>query len=552
MKKMTFSERVLRAYAAVMKKLFPTWCVKHKTLKLKHYSGTWGTTHNYAGELFLPGKEAELKAIEKLKFDAEALNKRYWSMETKIELLEQGNFAMLSRIKTEGELMTVVRTGAIDKIIEAMRYYTPSRKYLLDFIRSMPDHQLFLIIKAVPSAFDSLQAWEVLGVDEKEPYNGKDNWAIARNFVEAKPAWAPKFIKEIAKLETGKLNDEVLLTLEKSVQTAMENKVDISGYVEYLMLYHPVTYAYFVRYYAASNYDAKALAPYVKVLLPKFIRKLSARGILDFVGDDAPSMWSVDKAPLSDDKEAAVWLYLALMQGLSLDVIISNLNMLRKHIYGKAWKFMKDFLISRVKKVSDIEGLLSFFADDEAAKKELHGKLLEAMGDNDPGVLKNFYPFTGWKEEQAEEAVRLMARGKCLPTDLSELSDKLREAAVEELEIQSELNVIRYGSSNEREALMEQPLHPRAEVVLFTSDGSIASNYGTVYVNNFEMDETTFAVIVNVDRDSKNCGLSSQLKKLIVQYAQKWGLTPQNYRDLMQSPYYSGLAPLVKKYVKEQ
>jgi len=554
MRKISFSERVLRAYAAVMKKLFPTWCVKHKTLKLKHYSGTWGTTHNYAGELFLPGKEAELKAIEKLGFDAEALNKRYWSMETKIELLEQGNFAMLSRIKTEDELRTIIRTGKIEKIIEAMGYYTPSRKYLLDFIRSMPDHQLFLIIKAVPSAFDSLQAWEVLGVDEKAPYEGKDNWIIARNFIEAKPSvWLPRFLKELRKIEPSELNHEAMLTVADCVIVAKDSKVDISDSIVYLMTFHAKSYAV-LRYEIAQNYGKKEINPYVKVLLPSLLGKIASKGFMDFFKgytDEVPEEWAKMMKPLSEEREAAVWLYLALKHGCETSVIIDNLATLREKLIGKAWLYLVKQVIANAEGISDIEKLIKFFNNDEKIQEKLRDNLLE-VATSSSEVLKGYFPFDGWKKEQAEEAVRLMARGKTLPDDISSLSEELQSVAMDELEIQSEIEVLRGGSCGDKEALILQRLHPRTEVYLLTCEYEKLVSYGLTYVQNFCMDDSTFKTVVNTNEDSACGKIENSLKKVITLHAEKWGLNQRNYKDLMQSPYYSNMAAFLKKYVQKE
>lgn len=554
MKKMSFSERVLRAYAAVMRKLFPVWCVKHKTLKRKYYHGTWGTTHNYEGELFLPGKDAEIKAIEKLHLEQKDLDARYWSMETKIELLKRENFSMLLRIKTEEEFNAVVETGRVDKIIETMRSYTPPRRCLIDLIRNRADHQE--IIKGVPSAFDSLQAWEVLDVAEKEPYEGKDAWIIARNLIEAKPnIWVPRFFKELKKIQPSELNHEAMITVADCAVVAKDNKVDISDDISYLMTFHVKTYAV-LRSEMAKNYTEKEIAPYVNVLLPNLISKMKSNSFVDFLkgqgcGDEVPEVWAQMLDPLSEDKEAAVWLYLALKNGCGTSIIVNNLVTLRKKVIGKAWQYLVSRIVASASSISDIKKLIEFFNNDEKIQEKLRDNLLE-VATSSSEVLKGYFPFDGWKEEQAEEAVRLMARGKCLPTDLSEVSDKLREAAVEELEIQSEIEVLRGGSCGDKEALILQKLHPRTEVYLLTHEYKTLVSYGLTYVQNFCMDDSTFKTVVNTNEDSACGKFEETMKKVIALHAEKWGLSQRNYKDLMQSPYYNGLAPLVKKYVKEQ
>jgi len=64
------------------------------------------------------------------------------------------------------------------------------------------------------------------------------------------------------------------------------------------------------------------------------------------------------------------------------------------------------------------------------------------------------------------------------------------------------------------------------------------------------MSESAFKVLVSNIRDSQNYGIEERVSKLVRLHAEKWGLSEKNYKDLMQSEYYSKLAAVLKKYCK--
>ena len=198
MYKFNFRERMLRAYAAIMKFLAPTYCVKSLTLNYTH-SEKRGSRKNENATLFLPGVEKELKAIEKLQLGEAALKAREWSYDTRIALLKSGNFALISRINTEKELNFIVDgvSTPTEAVIEAFKVYTPSKKYLLEFLSHPDRNKLFAVIAGAPATFDALTVWEVLNVAENQPYEGKDRWTVVQALVNAKPSWAPKFVEAI-------------------------------------------------------------------------------------------------------------------------------------------------------------------------------------------------------------------------------------------------------------------------------------------------------------------------------------------------------------------
>lgn len=539
-----FCERVLRAYAAIMRTLFPTYCVKFKTLnylKTKH----GGSRKNENATLFLPGVEKELKAIEKLQLGEAALKTRVWSCGTELELLKKGNFALISRVKTEEALNLVVEQGYINPICEAFKVYTPSKNYLLNLIRHWDRAKLFAVIAGVPSAFDSLTAAEILGVDEKRAYKDKELWVVAQELIKAKPEkWTSKFINEVMKIVPSRLNDEAKATLELCVRTAMEKNIDIANSMAYLMVFHPNLYV-MLRIALAKDAGGHKLISYVRVMFPQFISKLG-KNFGAIYAKNGPSTWAQSEMKFFEETEAAVWLYFALRPA-TIDLVIDNLSEIKTRVSEKTFQAVEDDVFTFATGAREVLALMKFYKDDAKKQEELREKLLKAAS---PATLREFYPFNGWNAEQAEKAVRAMAVGKTLPEDLSALSEKLQAAAIEELEIQSEIAVICHGTCGEKETLMQQKLHPRSEAVLVSHYYGTLESYVPQYIQNNRMSESAFKVLVSNIRDSQNYGIEECVPKLVRLHAERWGLSEKNYKDLMQSAHYSKLAAVLKKYCK--
>jgi len=545
MLKFNFRERVLRAYACIMRTLFPTHCVK--SLTLNYIKTKRGSRKNENADMFLPGKDKELRAIKKLQFGMEEIRQRQWSPETEIELLKQSNFALVSRIKNEAALNIVVEHGYISPICEAMNVFTPSKGYLLNLIRHWNKEKLFSVIEGVPSAFDSLKEWDILGVTEKQAYEGKELWAVARALVNAKPEkWAPKFIAEVMKIVPSRLNEHALAALECFVEVAIENRVDISTSTPYLMVIHPDLYVK-LRIALTQEGDPKKFYPYVKLMFPQLVTKLD-NNFGAIYAKEGPSAWARSKKKLTEAQEAAVWLSFAL-RPTTIDLVVDNLSAIKSRVSEKAFQSVEDDVFMFSTGTREILSLMKFYKDDAQKQEELREKLLGAASPHN--ALRQFYPFNGWKEDQAERAVRAMAVGKTLPEDLSALSVELQAAAIQELEIQSEMAAI--GSTclllSDQEKLMEQKLHARSEIFLFQKDYNWHEMKAHYIISN-KMEEESFRALVNF------CGTGYQddenrIRKLIFLHAHNWGLSAQNYKDLMQSPLYADLGARLKSYVQK-
>ena len=188
----------LQLFAAIVRNFFPGWAVRHFTCK-----------GNPNVRLYLPRSvEKQLRLIDKLKFDTDELREREWWTETKVVLLLKGNYSLLPEIRTEQEFEAIVDSADVERVAQAMKYYTPNKAGMLRLLHQYGLEALDLV-KAVPSAFDSLAPWEVLGVGEKEaaPVADDRRWAFAEALVCAKSSWAPKFMLELRKIVPQKLGE---------------------------------------------------------------------------------------------------------------------------------------------------------------------------------------------------------------------------------------------------------------------------------------------------------------------------------------------------------
>ena len=139
----------LQLFAAIVRNFFPRFAVKCFTKKI-----------NSNAELYLPSVQKQLQLIDKLGLSADELRERVWSLDTKIELFRKGEYALLAEIRTEREFETIAASADINRVAQAMKYYTPNKAGMLRLLHQYGLEALDLV-KAVPSAFDSLAPWEI-------------------------------------------------------------------------------------------------------------------------------------------------------------------------------------------------------------------------------------------------------------------------------------------------------------------------------------------------------------------------------------------------------
>lgn len=545
--KKSFGKFILNVWAAVLRVLFPRYCVKCLTLKKR--SDAWR---------YLPGKEKELKLIDKLELTSEDIAARVWSYETKLALLAGSNpafnSALIGDINTEKELVAVWRKGVVKDIIAAMRVYTPSHTKMLQFLNcgrfDIPTW--CRIATAVPAAFESLQPWEILGVEEKTPcYTEKDRWCLALALAEARPVWAPLFITELRNIPPQRLGQRGEELMRMFFAVAFKAKADISQLMPYLYVIFPELYLK-VR---ADYTSYKNFAPFVEMMFPQVFKFLKP--------DDAKTSFSQIKFPakVEDGEEAYVWLFIVykmLGDKVVYQLMLKHLKALKEHVSKGLFNEMFGQMIDYAHDAGELKTLYAMCKAVDADSMlwaTIQERIVNLAAVKENCVRFGFaFPFKGWEKEVAKRAVVLMAQQKQLAgfvNRLTELPYGLEQVALETMEIQSQLDAL--DSTNLEKMVTTMKLYPEAEKKFFCMDSNLCEQQNSLkelklgYIRQHQPDDATFSALL-----SYTCMLSYDSRKvLIVAYAEKWGLRKWQYQLAMQS-HFSAEAPLWKQYVREE
>ncbi len=571
---LTIRERMLRAFAAVMRTVFPTWAVKYYTLKEKRHGHgfTLGYDYEAKARLFLPGPKKELKAIKKLDLSSDATRQRVWSPETEMALLKLGNFVLVSNIKSSNTeaLNIVCATNNAELIAKVFTNSTPSATYLKDWLKKTDESVVVDVIKRVPTVFNDLHYEDIdnlkyisaflnsaLDVDpSKQVKNAAKKWAeevITRKeymncLLASKPEMAELFDSAMSVLIRADYNFtrymEMLELRHKKWYGNIRDHADFSAYIEdYLIERLPKVWFMaktegvrtFARLYGYEMTDKQDAASWM-TLTRKFIDRprvaIAAMQTCSYLGYGNPD-------------EVVVDLQKALVEGISTfhvaEVALEKLpQQYRWQVQAKLYDAIN---------TAD-EAKKAFKLLPKSYRKGLRGKLVEKTVQSDANLLLSYWPFAGWEAETAEKAVRKLAGFKALPmAKLSELPENLQRAGIEELETLSEISAIgRSYCGDLQKDLMKQKFHSRSEAYLFQLDYNW-QELKALYISNNEMEEASFRVLVNF-KGTGYGGDEGRIAELIRLHAKTWGLTEREYKDLMQSPYYSAMAADLKKHCK--
>ena len=237
---------------------------------------------------------------------------------------------------------------------------------------------------------------------------------------------------------------------------------------------------------------------------------------------------------LTQEADALAWLSIGcnLISKIGIaDIFIDNWQWLEDHLGEKAYDQLCEDLAKKVSEPSQ-----AAYAVKHVGPKWQSDAIDHLLSFENAYQTAQFFPFEGWTEAQQKEAVKLLVRKKEMSYEmLSELSDDLWDFAVDEMEIVSELEAL-YQKNQEA---VKVHLHPDAEIFLLTSEWDELKES---YLNAFEISDKAFKTLVD-------CKDAEVAVRLIKNYAEKWGLTPEKYRILMASPR-AYLAPQLKKHVK--
>jgi len=570
---LTIRERLLVAFATVVKTVAPTMAVKYFTLKESRGHGfILGYDYEEKPRLFLPGVAQELKAIKKLALTEDGIRARVWSPETEIELLKEGNYALIGNIKSGNKeaLDIICATDDPQLIAKVFSQATPSTTYLRNWLKSAKEHVVVDVIKRVPTVFNDLHYEDV----EKLNYLGAlVNCALepdaSKQTKNAAKKWAEEVITRKEYMNCLlKSKPEMAALFDSAMSVLLGADYNFSRYMEMLERYHEKWYGAIRDHADFSAY----IEDYLIERLPKVWFMAEVNGVRTFARRYGYEM--------TDKQDAASWMVLvrkfidrprvaiAAMQTCSYltyrnpDVVVVDLQ--KALVEGISTFYIAEEALSKLPqqyrwqvqaklyeaiKTAD-EAKQAFKLLPKSYRKGVRAKLVEKTVERDASILLSYWPFAGWEAETAEKAVRKLASFKALPmSKLEELPEELRAAAIEELEILSEISAIgRAYYGDLQKELMKQKFHSRAESYLFQLDYNW-QELKQLYISSNEMDEKSFKVLVNF-RGTGYGGDEGKIGDLIRLHANTWGLTETEYKDLMQSPYYSAMAADLKKHCK--
>lgn len=516
---------MLSVFATIMKVLFSQLCCKYFTKKGRRNA-----------EKFLPSLEEQKKAFNKLQ--TEAIPKRVWSKDFRIWMLQMKEYSLIEDCASQEELAEVLFKPCDASIRSvAVQRCTPTHATILKFVNETKDiNEVIALARAVPAAFESLAAAEVFGKGTAE--RCEVMWSI----VNRSPQKATDYINLI-------FSDEELLkgvddvVVPSLVDTAISAKLGVTPYLAQLKQYFPDVYVK-VRenVFRFKNEGERVFCEGFKLTK----KDLSAENV-----DDLCTVAVYGR--LDEEHDALAWLaigYQLVARQCVSDLIIDNLSFIKGRIGDGAYRQLCEKLVFNVPEIYHLKKLLPLVPRE--LENDAVERLLDLVYHDNRGQICDLFPFKGWSDVQQEKAVRLLAASKSLPLGWENtLSEALLHIAFEELEIQAELLTIYGNNDAEMNELIVHKLHSRSEIALFCHSGSRLSNYGHRYVQAFQMDESTFSAVVKRTTDDYTATISGYVEKLIRAHAEKWGLSEQNYRDLLQSPYNS-LAALLKVQLKKK
>lgn len=570
---LTIRERLLRAFATVVKTVFPTWAVKSFTKKESRGHGfILGHDYEERSRLFLPGVAKEMRAIKKLALSEDALRARVWSSETELALLKEGNYSLIGNIKSgnTAALDIICATDNAELIAKVFSKATPSTTYLRNWLKSAKEHVVVDVIKRVPTVFNDLHYEDV----EKMNYIGAlVNCALEPDASKQVKNAAKKWAEEVATRKEYmncllKSKPEMAALFDSAMSVLLGADYNFSRYMEMLERYHEKWYGAIRDHADFSAY----IEDYLIERLPKVWFMAKTDGIRTFARlygyemtdkQDAASWMALTRKFIdrprvantalhtcsylgyANPDEVVVDLQKALVEGISTFYIaeeaLSKLpQQYRWQVQAKLYEAIK---------TAD-EAKQAFKLLPKSYRKGVRAKLVEKTVERDASILLSYWPFAGWEEKTAEKAVRKLAGFKALPmAKLSELPENLQKAGVEELETLSEISAIgRSYCGDLQKDLMKQKFHSRSEAYLFQLDYNW-QELKALYISNNEMEEASFRVLVNF-KGTGYGGDEGRIAELIRLHAKTWGLTEREYEDLMQSPYYSAMAADLKKHCK--
>lgn len=521
--KKSFGEFVLSVWVAVVRTVFPRYCVKCLTLKTRRNA-----------QRYLLGSKKELKLIDKLKLSNDEIAARLWSRETKLAVLSRGCCALLSDVHTEEELDVVMRYYSVESIVKALRVYTPSKEKMCEMCRLRSNETLVEIVKEVPSVFNTLKAFEILGAKKGNKIPAiEPRWEVAVALAKRAPFWAPEFLLQLREIVPNHLGEEGQKLMSEFFDIAFEAKANVSEMMPYFSVFQPEMYAK-VR---EHHWDYE-ISPYFRMMFPQLLKYMKR----DFCKTSFADITVVGK--LTTEEDAYAWLKIGferMSKPAVYSVLLEHLADIKAYSGKELFEELFNEMIAKAKTGDDLLKLYAF----EPEHPSLPEAIVSRLQEDGASVVRQIFPFKGWPDKLAVKAIKVLIAKNEFPVErLSELSEAVQQVALVEMESRSQIVSIDTGYTSDLIA-EGRALHPAAERHLLVQQHMASAQLA--YIEQVRLHESTVSWILH---NSTALALEAR-KDFIFRYAQKWGLTEAQYLHVLQS-FIANQAPFLKKYVKTE
>jgi hypothetical protein len=538
---------IRRAYIAMMQAINANWCVEKKTLKSEApFALDW-----------CPGKEKELDAIKSLRLKEKDLKERFWSLETRIELLKQGNYALVEDISTQEELNEILVNAkrclvdgassdidwddekspiTMDILIKGMRKRTPSVDALKQLINVLNRDALIELGQKFPKCLNDVKAFEVLGLLSEHNVNTfvpEKRWDLAVLLCKHTPKKALDYLQILLQIPLGKFPDEGVGIFKSFFDIALENKLDMSPYICRMYQEFPEQYVALRRSQATSPFVGSYLNQMWRIIYSNFNQSMKM-----------PSLtWSNDSMKREDEVEAYFWIKIA-MANLSdvkvMKIMVGQLDFLKEKLNENNFFFLTTMMASFFHYCGEGVKLMKYVEDSDTIHS-IRERMLKVSA---PCELATLYPFVGWTKRQIELACRKLIEADSFPVEkIGELDESVQAFAREVMLSRAQILVLeRYTTEEWIRLFDEGDITADAECRMLSMDQFFAK-VKIDYIRQYGLKLKAFNFLL----EFKNLDYEIGYKYLLA-YAEKCGLTEEQHLQVMQS-IYAKRAPYLMKYV---
>ena len=523
----------------------------------------------------MPRAKAQVRYLHEhheLCVDIKFLRARNWHIAAMRYLIKNGYYALVDQItpdKENPEFQYLIGarpmntfSGSVSDsrykkaVMSLLKGKTPNNE-TISWLK-MNNIELFIyLLDNCPQIFNGLSYEEVREIEGTDRLFPLDSWMSSKDVAIAR-LWAERVFSAILNKDKEEITEDERKLIEQSVPVLLKDEFDFSTYMEKLIEFN------FDTEPIRQRYDGNC--PY------SFGKKVSdwyAHGV-SVICAVLPKVWGRSDAW---EKTAWKWRYDNTVQAALLDVLPKNdLESFEKvadlvdsyEVAAKAlgwltssyrrneqkamsiWNMMLNVQARSAGNGWEIKSIMERLPTGDSWIPVLRLRMVEKVSGADDTALMEFFPFSDWEKETAEEAIRKLFKLDRFPVSkIAELSEDLQSVAREEQEIASEIKALTNHMSDE---LIAHKLHGRSESYLLTHNLAYATDWldeklwPWKYCLNNRLEDEAFAAMLKA-------GYRIDVAApFIRRYAKKWGLTPNNYYDLLAS-YMSYLGPIVRDFV---